>query len=66
MHLRAKPPVFVPHEYWNELEKLSKATLMDMVWDYCVRTAGEDAGHEGAISEFRATRSIIQNYRGRF
>jgi len=63
MHLAAKPPVFVPAEYRNEIEKLSKAALMDMVWDYCVRTSGEDSGASGAIAEFRATREIILRYR---
>ena len=46
MHLNAKPPVFVPVEYRREMEKLSKAALMDIAWDYAVRSVGEDQGQE--------------------
>lgn len=63
MHLNAKPPVFVPQQFWREFEALSKAALMDMVWDYCVRTVGEDQGDEGAMSEFRQTSKIILGHR---
>ena len=34
MNINAKRPVFVPRERWDEVEKMSKAALMDMVWDY--------------------------------
>lgn len=39
MHLKNKLPVFVPREYFREIELLSKAALMDMVWDLCCQTA---------------------------
>jgi hypothetical protein len=42
MNLNNKPPVFVPHEHWAEIEKLSKAALMDMVWDFAVQITGSD------------------------
>jgi hypothetical protein len=61
MHLRNKPPVFVPTAHRAEIEKLSKAALMDMVWDYAVQFAGGD-GKE-AIDEFRARRDLILSYR---
>lgn len=34
MHMKAKPPIFVPDVYRAEIEKLSKAALMDLVWDF--------------------------------
>jgi hypothetical protein len=69
MNLNAKRPVFVPQEHWAEVEKMSKAALMDMVWDYCMRTAGvsqADGGDtfaEATLAEFRATRDIILHHR---
>jgi hypothetical protein len=59
MHLKAKRPVFVPQEHWKELEQLSKAALMDMVWDYCIQIAGND----GALEEFRKRAGLIKHYR---
>ena len=67
MHLNAKPPVFVPACHRIEIEKLSKAALMDMVWDYALQIAGVDGGHpqaiEAAIAEFRSRREIILAHR---
>ncbi len=62
MHIHAKPPVMVPQDHWREIEKLSKAALMDMVWSFSVRCAGsEDA--EAVIGEFRRERDAIQAVR---
>lgn len=62
MHLRAKPPVFVPDEHQAEIEKMSKAALMDMVWDYAMQIAGAaDPTH--IMAEFRARREIILLHR---
>ena len=60
MHANARPPIFVPPEFRSELEQLSKAALMDVVWDYCIR-AGETPA--GAMESFRQTREIIEHYR---
>jgi hypothetical protein len=64
MNLKNQPPVYVPDEHCAEIEKLSKAALMDMVWDYAMRSAGVsdyvfDKEEEKAIAEFRATREVI-------
>ncbi len=63
MHLNAKPPIFVPKRYWKEIEQLSKAALMDIAWDYAVRTAGEDQSEETQMEELRSTARIITGYR---
>jgi hypothetical protein len=34
------PPIFIPEVYWNEMKKLPKSTLMDMVWNLAQRCAG--------------------------
>ena len=58
MHLKAQRPVFVPKEFFAEVDELTKAALMDMVWDYATR-----CNPENVVGEFRATRAIILNYR---
>jgi len=68
MNLKNQPPVFVPQQHQAEFEQLSKAALMDMVWDYAAQIAGVDGGHQQAIDgvmvEFRTRREIILTHRG--
>ncbi len=61
MNLKNQQPVFVPFEFRAEVEKLSKAALMDMVWDYA--TQMQEVTDHGAIDEFRRRREIILGYR---
>lgn len=66
MHLKNQPPVFVPEEFQAEIEKLSKAALMDMVWDYAMQIAGgENQGVSITMDEFRKRREIILTHRSR-
>jgi len=63
---RNKPPVLVPPEYRDELAKLSKAALMDMVWDYAMsRTwaSGTTPTREAILAEFRARWEIVRRDR---
>lgn len=78
MNLKNQPPVFVPDEVSAEIEKLSKAALMDMVWDYAVQMTADiapahlashgrgatGAAVEIALAEFRAKREIVLTHRG--
>jgi hypothetical protein len=69
MNLKNQPPVYVPDEHQAEIEKLSKAALMDMVWDYAMQFAGVtdyvfDTDGK-AIAEFRSRREIILALRQR-
>ncbi len=43
MNLKNQPPVLVPEAYQPEIEKLSKAALMDLVWSFAARCAGSQA-----------------------
>ena len=61
MNLKNQKPVFVPFEFWPEIEKMSKAALMDMVWDYAFQIAGESP--DGAMDEIRRRREIIMAHR---
>jgi hypothetical protein len=67
MNLQNQPPIFVPIAYRREIEALSKATLMDMVWDYAKRCAADpiegEATDLGVIEELRKTAKIITMYR---
>jgi hypothetical protein len=68
VHLKNKPPVFVPAQFQDELEKMSKAMLMDMVWDFAKQnTPADDDGHEASNEEvmetLRGQAEIIRAYR---
>lgn len=63
MHLNAKPPVFIPDEYQAEIEKLSKAALMDMVWDYATQISETPLSDTMIMEEFRRRREIILHHR---
>lgn len=66
MNLKNQPPIFVPDQFRAEIEKLSKATLMDMLWDLATRCSGDDSLNNGAvIGEIRHTAEIITTYRKR-
>jgi hypothetical protein len=58
MNLQNRPPIFVPPEHCAEVEKLSKAALMDMVWDYATQI-----GLGAPVEEFRKRREIILMHR---
>lgn len=56
MNLQNNGPVFVPREHWPEIEKLSKAALMDMVWDMAKQlTPPDDDGNEAPASDVIGT-----------
>lgn len=62
MNLKNKRPVFVPREYQAEMEKLSKAALMDLVWDLLAARHGE-TNYEGIITEFKQQAEIVLMHR---
>ena len=61
MNLKHQPPVFVPFEFRAEIESMSKAALMDMVWDFAFERAGEMP--DAAMTEIRKRREIIDTHR---
>lgn len=64
MNLKNQRPVFVPDDYQDEMEKLSKAALMDMVWDYAMQVcSGGNQGVSVTMNEFRKRRDIILTHR---
>jgi len=62
MHLRAIPPVFLPYRFQPEIEKLSKAALMDLAWDYATRCAEGDT-HDAIMDELRKSAEIVTLHR---
>jgi hypothetical protein len=62
MNLKNQPPVLVPYQFSDEIEKCSKAFLMDIAWDYAQRIAGTD-DPDSIMREFRATRDVIGIHR---
>lgn len=55
-------PMFVPFAFEAEIGRLSKAELMDIVWDLAIRCAGSDTP-DTVMEEFRNTREIILELR---
>jgi hypothetical protein len=50
---------YVPAWCRAELHKLSKADLMEIAYDYAMRSVGEDAGEIAAYEELRQTAGIL-------
>ena len=63
MNLKNQPPVFVPAQYRAEIEQLSKAALMDMVWDYATQLAMTPTNDAAAMDEFRQRRGVVLIHR---
>ena len=68
MNLKNQGPIFVPDQHRAEIEKLSKAALMDMVWDFAKQcTPADDDGNEAGDAEImgtlRAVADVINTYR---
>lgn len=61
MNLKNQQPVFVPLEFRGEIEKLSKAALMDMVWDFAFQIGEEFP--DKAMAEFRRRWAIVESHR---
>jgi hypothetical protein len=59
MHLGNQRPVLVPESYWRELEALSKAALMDVVWSFAVRCCGQEDMPRRALDEFFKERDAV-------
>ena len=64
MHLRNQGPIFVPDAHAPELEKLSKAALMDMVWDMATQlTGGDSLANADIMHQVRQTAEVVIRYR---
>jgi hypothetical protein len=64
MNLKNQPPIFVPHEYRGEIERFSKAALMDIAWDLAQRCAQmPDDRPRQIMEELRKTADIVMTYR---
>lgn len=63
MNLKNKPPVFVPRCYAAEVEKMSKAALMDLVWDLAVALTGTE-DEPAVMKTVRERAEIVLRYRG--
>ncbi len=56
MNLKNKPPVFVPQQFRAEVERQSKAALMDMAWDMAKQlTPPPDEGGEQPDADVMGT-----------
>lgn len=62
MHLRNKPPLFVPQEYRAEVEQMSKAALMDLAWDLASQLVIEK-DNNSIMDRLREGREVVNAYR---
>lgn len=56
---------YVPLWCRAELHKLSKSDLMEIAYDYAIRSVGEDAGEIAAYDNLRDTARALSNWAGR-
>jgi hypothetical protein len=61
MHPKNKPPIYVPLEYVPEMDRLSKAALMDIIWTLATGISG--AKHTEIIAEIRGHAATIVTLR---
>ena len=57
--------IFVPRQFWQEIEQLPKAALMDIAWNYAQQIAGGVEEDEKTMAEFRQRQEIIKCYRAK-
>jgi hypothetical protein len=61
MNLKNQKPIFVPRKHWAAMEKLSKAAMMDVLWDMAYAGAGCDETR--AAKELFERMDIIVHHR---
>lgn len=59
--LGKRPATLVPQAIRTELDKLSKATLMELLWDITLRDEG--GSEDRAIVQIRKVNLILEEYR---
>lgn len=63
MHLNAKRPIFVPDEFFAEIDKMSKAALMDLAWDFATTATTEAQNDAEVMKTFRERAAVILHHR---
>jgi hypothetical protein len=59
-----RPPIFVPFNFRAELERLSKATLMDVLWDIA-STCAHSAEQHDIEASIREHVTVVLMHRNR-
>jgi protein gp37 len=63
MNLKNQPAALVPLSFRPEIEGLSKAALMDIVWSFASRSSGQEGDPDVIMREFRHERDIVTRAR---
>ncbi len=66
MALKDLPPVLLPIRLWPELERMSRVTLMDVVWSMATRLSGQEQDAELILRELRQERDLVLALREQF
>lgn len=59
MHLNAQPPIFVPDDKCREIEALSKAALMDIVWNLAAMCSDSCDDPDAVMAVFRKEAEVV-------
>lgn len=59
MHLNAQPPIFVPDAHCREIEALSKAALMDIVWNLAAMCSDFCDDPAAVMAVFRKEAEVV-------
>jgi hypothetical protein len=62
VNVKYRGPVLVPSEHRGEIAKLSKAALMDMVWDLCGESFKQPDNADVMI-KFRQNWKVVELHR---
>lgn len=59
MNLKNQRPIFVPSQLCEEVERLSKAALMDIAWCMATRLSGQEEDPGLIMRELRKERDAV-------
>ena len=63
MNIKSQAPIFAPRAMWPELEKMSKAALMDIVWDRAQMAVPAPASDDQIMAELQEHAATILLHR---
>ena len=63
MNLKNQRPIFVPDEFCREIEGMTKAALMDLVWDFATTSVDGEATDANVMNALRSRAEIVLGHR---
>lgn len=63
MNLKNQRPIFVPDEFCREIEGMTKAALMDLVWDFATTSVDGEVTATNVMNALRSRAEIVLSHR---